>query len=484
MNPAPVAGGQRRPAARELRGIARLADLVMYLTLICSLIAALVIGLHYVVLPLAVSVAAVLMLAGSVAFFALRGTFASCVLLTACNAAAVALHIQLSGGTTEFHFGVFVLLGLLLVYRDWRPVVLAAGLFAVHHLVFDRLQALGFPVFCTAHADLPLVILHAAYVVLQTGIEIFLAVQLHSAAVETAELAHIVAAVDHDNRVCLDIAVPVTAPAAIVLKTLVGKVKVAMEHVEHSTSAVELAVREIADGNMDLNRRTETQAASLQETAASMEQFTGAVKQNAENASQASVLADTASSVAQDGGVTVDRVVETMGSINAAAQQISDIIQVIEGIAFQTNILALNAAVEAARAGEQGRGFAVVAGEVRLLAQRSATAAKEIRALIEDSVSKVGSGTELVGEAGKTMHDVVASIQRVADIVGEITAASSEQARGIEQVHQAIIQMDAMTQQNAALVGQAATASGSLEGAAKRLRQAMAGFDLNGERAV
>ncbi len=452
----------------------------MYLTLVCSLIAALVIGSHYAALPLALTAVTILLLAGSVAYFALRGTFVSSLVLTFGNAAAVALHIQLSGGTTEFHFGVFVLLGLLLVYRDWRLVVFAAGVFAVHHLLFDWLQAMGFPVFCTPRANLLLVILHAAYVVLQTGIEIFLAVQLHRAAVETAELAAIVAAVDQRNQVCLDVGnVPVTAPTAVVLRALIGRVKGAMVDVEQSTSAVEQAAGEIADGNVDLNRRTETQAASLQETAASMEQFTGVVRQNAENASQASLLADRASSVARDGGATVDRVIETMDSINKAAQKIGNIIGVIEDIAFQTNILALNAAVEAARAGERGRGFAVVAGEVRSLAQRSATAAREIRALIEDSVSKVGSGATLVGEAGKAMNNVVASIQRVADIVSKITAASSEQAQGIEQVYQAIAQMDTMTQQNAALVGQAAAASGSLQGSAGRLRLAMKVFEAD-----
>ncbi|WP_454862609.1 methyl-accepting chemotaxis protein [Paraburkholderia fungorum] len=451
----------------------------MYLTLVCSLTAALLVGQHYAALALAVPAAAVLLLAGSAAFFAMRGTPGSSVLLTVSNAAAVALHIQLSGGATEFHFGVFVLLGLLLVYRDWRPVVLAAGVFAIHHVLFDRLQAIGFPVFCTAHADLPLVVLHAAYVVLQTAIEIFLALQLRRATVEVAELASIVAAVDRNGRVCLAVAdVPTTAATAITLKTSIGKIESAIGLVSESTASVEHAAMEIADGNADLSRRTDLQAGSLQETAASMEQLTGAVRQNAENASQASSLAGAASSVALEGGTAVDRVVDTMESIDAAATKIAEIIGVIESIAFQTNILALNAAVEAARAGEQGRGFAVVAGEVRSLAQRSADAAKDIRSLIEDSVGKVQSGTKLAAEAGQTMHNIVASIKRVAGIVSEITAATHEQARGIERVHQVITQMDEMTQQNAALVGQAASSSASLHDSAGRLRQVVAVFDV------
>ena len=228
--------------------------------------------------------------------------------------------------------------------------------------------------------------------------------------------------------------------------------------INEAAGTITIASREIAAGNADLSQRTEEQASSLEETASSMEELTSTVKQNAENAKQANQLAIGASAVALKGGAVVSEVVGTMSSINESSKKIVDIISVIDGIAFQTNILALNAAVEAARAGEQGRGFAVVASEVRNLAQRSAAAAKEIKSLIEDSVGKVDSGAKLVDEAGRTMQEIVASVKRVTDIMSEITAASQEQSAGIEQVNQAITQMDEVTQQNAALVEAAAAA--------------------------
>ncbi|NSX13634.1 MCP four helix bundle domain-containing protein [Cupriavidus taiwanensis] len=248
-----------------------------------------------------------------------------------------------------------------------------------------------------------------------------------------------------------------------------------------SAESIGSASREIAAGNNDLSQRTEQQAASLEQTASSMEELTSTVRQNADNARQASGLAANASDTALRGGEVVGRVVQTMDEINDASKKIVDIIGVIEGIAFQTNILALNAAVEAARAGEQGRGFAVVAGEVRSLAQRSANAAKEIKGLIGDTVERVDNGSALVGQAGKTMDEIVQAVKRVTDIMGEISAASAEQSSGIEQVNQAVAQMDEVTQQNAALVEEAAAAAGALEEQASRLQSAVATFRLAAE---
>jgi methyl-accepting chemotaxis protein len=249
--------------------------------------------------------------------------------------------------------------------------------------------------------------------------------------------------------------------------------------VRTGTETIATGSSQVASGNQDLSSRTEQQASSLEETASSMEELTSTVKQNADNARQANSLAATASTVATKGGQVIGQVVGTMGEINASASKIADIIGVIDGIAFQTNILALNAAVEAARAGEEGRGFAVVASEVRTLAQRSANAAKEIKVLIDDSVSKVENGSKLVNEAGTTMHEIVESVKRVADIMQEITAASAEQTSGIEQINQAILQMDQVTQQNASLVEEAAAAAESMQDQAAKLAQAVSVFKVD-----
>ncbi len=266
------------------------------------------------------------------------------------------------------------------------------------------------------------------------------------------------------------------------LKDMNGNLAHIVGEVRAGTESIASASGEIAAGNLDLSNRTESQASSLEKTAAAMEELTSTVKQNADNARQANQLAETASQVASKGGAVVSDVVNTMSEINDSARKIADIIGVIDGIAFQTNILALNAAVEAARAGEQGRGFAVVATEVRSLAQRSAAAAKEIKLLIDDSVNKVEQGNKQASQAGTTMREVVSSVQRVTDIMSEISAASREQSQGIEEVNLAITQMDETTQQNAALVEQAAAAAKSLQDQAGHLEELVNQFQLDGVR--
>lgn len=263
------------------------------------------------------------------------------------------------------------------------------------------------------------------------------------------------------------------------LKEMNDSLVLIVGQVRTGTDTIATASGQIASGNLDLSSRTEQQASSLEETASSMEELTSTVKQNAANAQQANDLAESASDVALKGGAVVSQVIHTMGSIDESAKKIVDIIGVIDGIAFQTNILALNAAVEAARAGEQGRGFAVVASEVRNLAQRSAAAAKEIKTLISNSVEQVDAGSKLVNQAGATMDEVVASVKRVTDIISEITTAGREQTSGIEQINQAITQMDTVTQQNAALVEEAAAAAASLQDQAGTLAHLVSTFKIN-----
>ena len=266
--------------------------------------------------------------------------------------------------------------------------------------------------------------------------------------------------------------------------TMVERLRGMVSQVSESADSIRVASTEVAGGNSDLSERTEQAAANLQRTASSMEQLTGTVRQSADSAAQANQLASSASSAAQRGGAVMQQVVSNMNDIAGSSKRIADIIGTIDGIAFQTNILALNAAVEAARAGEQGRGFAVVAGEVRSLAQRSADAAKEIKALIGDSVHKVESGAKLVHEAGSTMDEIVSGVQRVSDIIGEISAAAGEQRGGIEQVNGAVSELEQMTQQNAALVEQSAASAESLRAQAQKLTAAVAGFRFGGDAAT
>jgi methyl-accepting chemotaxis protein len=267
------------------------------------------------------------------------------------------------------------------------------------------------------------------------------------------------------------------------ITTFIHQLRDTISDINQAVETINLASSEISQGNTDLSSRTEQQASSLEETASSMEQLTSTVRQNADNARQANSLAAKASDVALEGGELIEQVVVTMGSINESAQKIADIIAVIDGIAFQTNILALNAAVEAARAGEQGRGFAVVASEVRMLAQRSANAAKDIKALISDSVHKINNGNVLVGKSGHTMKEIVGAIKRVNDIMAEIAAASSEQSTGLDEINKAVTQMDEMTQQNAALVEEAAAAAESLMSQAEQLATNVARFNLGDNKA-
>ena len=472
------------PAARtSLEEQAFIGDRVVLIACVLSLLGAIALGVAHDALGIALGASLPLFGIGVIAFWGARGTLPGRLVLCTALVGLVVVHIQVSRGTIEYHFGVFVTLAIMLVYRDWRPIVLAAGLFAVHHVLFDRLQAAGFGFYCTTQPDFARILLHAAYVVIQTVLEVAMAIRMQQTARQGDELRELIAAVDRPEGISLDVdRIPVTTHAAVAMRDALVRMRAAVAAVRDASGSVRGASAEIAQGNHDLSARTERQAAALAQTASAMDELGATVQQNADNARQANQLAINASSVASQGGEVVAQVVETMRGINDSSRKIADIIGVIDGIAFQTNILALNAAVEAARAGEQGRDFAVVAGEVRSLAGRSAEAAKEIKGLITASVGRVEEGSTLVDKAGATMTEVVGAIRRVTDIVGEISTASAEQSQGVGQIGSAITQMDQDTQQNAALVEQMAAAAGSLHTQAEGLIHSVDVFRVGASR--
>ncbi len=408
-----------------------------------------------------------------------QGSLASRLAMAFSLTALVALQIQASAGLRETHFGVFITLALLLVYLDWRPIVWSAALFALHHLGFDRLQAAGWGLYCLSEPDLGLIVVHAGYVVAQTAFEVFFVTGLARSVRNNAEVAQLAQRMQDPTHIVLRVSdVAVRAPLAQELKAVLARTAAAVQTVRAAAQDIQTASGEIANGNQDLSQRTEQTASHLQQAASSMEALTRMVRQSTEAARQADGMARSAAEVAVRGGGVVNQVVSTMDVISDSSRQIADIIGVIDGIAFQTNILALNAAVEAARAGEQGRGFAVVAGEVRTLAQRSAQAAKEIKDLINASVANVEGGSTLVQQAGSTMQEVVRSVQQVSAIIADISHGSVDQSQGLAQISEAVNRLDQMTQQNAALVEESAAAAASLHAQAERMAQAVEVFRL------
>lgn len=389
-----------------------------------------------------------------------------------------ALHIQQAMGMTELHFGIFAFLAFLLIYADWRVILTAATTVAIHHASFGYMQELGFGVICFTKPSLGILIVHASYVVVEAAVLSYISVQIHKDRIQEIELMNYTKELggQNENINLRSLQKNPVSDSGKSLAYVIDTLGNSVSQVKQGVDAIIHASREMADGNADLSRRTETQANSLDETASTMERLTETVRQNTANAIEANNLVMNASGIARKGGEVVSEVVQTMGSIKESSKQIVDIIGVIDGIAFQTNILALNAAVEAARAGEQGRGFAVVASEVRSLAQRSANAAKEIKELIGNSTQKVDQGSKLVDEAGRTMEKIVASVKQVADIMANIATASEQQNAGIEQINLAVNNIDDMTQQNAALVEQAAAASDSLMQQARYLQEIVSHF--------
>ena len=470
-----------RPPPSGVTAHHRNADRLMFAALVGSALFSVGMGVYYAQLATALLGAGLIAGLGALGLLMASGSRFTQMLLSCGLMAITALQIQLSRGMLEFHFGVFVTLALILVYRDWRPIVAAATLIAVHHIVVDRLQAGGAGVYCMATPDFYKVLLHAGYVVTEASFAVYMAVLMRSDAASGRELGRLAAHLDAvDGALSLDVdRVDVQTVQGRTLRQSLLKVNAAIVSVSQSVGGIQTASSEIASGSGDLSQRTEQTASNLQQAASAMRQLTGSVRQSADAAATANQLASSAVAAAQRGGAVVQQVVSNMDEITTSSRKIADIIGTIDGIAFQTNILALNAAVEAARAGEQGRGFAVVASEVRSLAQRSAAAAREIKGLIGASVDRVESGSRLVQEAGATMAEIVAGIQRVSDIIGEISAAAGEQSNGIGQINRTVVELDGMTQQNAALVEQSAAAAESLRDQAGALAQVIQAFRLS-----
>jgi len=406
-----------------------------------------------------------------------RGSLASRLILSFVMVSFITLHIHLSRGMPEFHFGVFMLLALLLVYRDWRPIVMAAGLFIAYQFGVNAFQARGWPVFCLEQPSNWRVLLHALMIAAQAFAEVVLARNMARMAAEGEELSRLVENVNQGSAIQLDVsAVPIHTQAGMALKSTLQKMESVVALLRGGAARVNEACSEIASGNQDLSQRTEETAANLQRASTSMSGLGHTARKSEADASQANQLAQAASAVATEGGEVITEVIETMKGIAESSTKIADIIGMIDGIAFQTNILALNAAVEAARAGEQGRGFAVVAAEVRTLASRSAGSAKEIRQLVGESVERAAHGSSLMGRADSTMRQIVQSVQHVTEIMGELSDSSRQQASGVLEMGEVMSQMDQATQQNAAMVEQMSAAAGSLKAQADELVQTVSVF--------
>jgi methyl-accepting chemotaxis protein len=356
------------------------------------------------------------------------------------------LNIHQGHGMVELHFGIFAMLALLLCYQDWRVILCAAAVIAAHHALFSYLQQAGYGVVCMPMPGFLMVAVHAAYVVVESAALCYLALAL---AANSASIAKSEAASEKQSAS---------------LRTLVAQA-------HDGVDAIDSASRNLANSSESIAGGAQRQAESLQQTSASIEQITATVRQSAQSAKEANRFAAASGDSAQAGGLVVSDAVAAMGEINASSTRISEIISTVDEIAFQTNLLAVNAAVEAARAGEQGRGFAVVAAEVRALAVRSAEAAKEIKALVHDSLRKVERGTQLVNQSGATFAEIVVSVKRVRTMVGDIATAAEEQSRGIDQVNAAMAQMDAVTQTNTAQTEDLARTAQSLSEQSGQLMQ-------------
>ncbi len=453
-------------------------DRVLLASIGAVLVGALTYGALNDALTLAAAIGLVLLAVSfGVAYVSQAGAL-SRVALPALGMAMVALLIHVARGHNEAHFAVFAFLSVTVVYRSPIAVLAGAVTIALHHLTFNQFQTWGWGPMCFTEPGFGKVVEHAIYVVAQSAVLILLAVRAGSdfqSADELMQMAERLRGADGTVDLTAAHMTP-KGQASQKLVEVMRYIEASINQVRQSADAIHQASNDIASGNQALSQRTDEAASSIGDTSSAVAHIANTIQCSTDNAHQANDLAGSAAQVAEQGGEAVHRVVETMSGIQQSSRKITDIISVIDGIAFQTNILALNAAVEAARAGEQGRGFAVVASEVRMLAQRSAGAAKEIKNLITNSVEQVDSGSGLVGSTGQIIGDVVNQVRRVSELVGLITESSNEQSRGIAQINQSIDRMEQTRQHNASLVQQTAGAADRLRAQADELMAAVSVF--------
>ena len=472
MPPSPLIARHNR-----LHTLALQADRMVVAVLLLGALAAVALGAVNGPITSGGAMAAGITALGVIAWRLAPGSLFSRLALAVLGMAMVALHIQLAMGQTELHFGVFVFLAFLLVYRDWRPIVAAAATIAVHHIAFDRLQSIGWPVYCMTAPNFALVLIHAAFVVVQTAVEIVMALRMRADAIEAQEL-HDLCAPNAQGQLSLDVAhIPVTSTSAHAVREAFLQLHRVVAEARVTADVVLQNSTHIAQSHQHLKDGTTQSTEQLQATATDMESIRDRAQTSAHETTAARHTADLATDSAQTCGNLVTQVVSAMDAIHSSARKIGDIASLIDSIAFQTNILALNAAVEAARAGEHGKGFAVVASEVRSLAQRSATAAKEVRTLIETSIEHAAQGTILVNQVGTSMQSVVTHTHEIAQSIQMLNDLASLQAESLEKASETLRTLDANTRATATLVAHSALTTHELLQQATSLQTAVAGVN-------
>lgn len=447
-----------------LASVSHQADGLMMVLISIFAILALPIGWHYSSIDMALLVSPLLIAVAAGVLCVARGTAVARYVLPLLLCATIALHIQVSLGMLEFHFGVFVTLALVMVYRQWRVVVACAAFFAVHHIFFDRLQAWGYGIYCTTAADFSKIILHAVFVIIQTAVEVLIIKNLAQSFQQGIELQTLVNAMHDGDQFNLNIRhQKVETPLALELKGLILKLDHTVRTVTESVTQVHTASREIETGSHDLSSRTELACNALEETANAAVRVLSRVEHARNLANEADAMTRSAVNAAHQGQSVMNDLAESMASISEQSEQISEIVAVVDGLAFQTNLLALNAAVEAARAGEHGRGFAVVAEEVRRLALRSADSAKQIRKLIASSESTIHTGSAQSKALQEAMHQLLATATSATSQMREIVQSTDEQNAAMADITQTIQQLENSMSQNSALAEQSSAAAASLQ---------------------